>query len=166
VEIRKLTFAALFVAVGIFAAQVVYIPVGVSKCFPVQHAVNVLLAAFLGTRYAVNAAFATSLLRNFLGTGSLLAFPGSMFGALLAGMLYKRTNHVLGAALGEVVGTGLIGGLAAYPVAQWFLGSKAGAFFFVVPFAVSSAGGAILACLLYYTPVTAITRQWIRPRGR
>jgi len=47
---RKLTFTALFVAIGVFAAQLVYIPVGVAKCFPVQSAINILLAMLLGTR--------------------------------------------------------------------------------------------------------------------
>ena len=34
-------------------------------------------------------AFVTSLLRNLMGTGTLLAFPGSMCGAFLCGILYK-----------------------------------------------------------------------------
>ena len=58
-DTKKLTFTALFVAVGVFTAQLVYIPVGVAKCFPVQHAINILLEVLLGTRYSVNAAFAT-----------------------------------------------------------------------------------------------------------
>lgn len=158
---RKLTFTALFVAIGVFAAQLVYIPVGVAKCFPVQSAINILLAMLLGTRYAVNAAFATSLLRNFLGTGTLLAFPGSMIGAALAGYLYKRTNSAFAAALGEIVGTGIIGALAAFPVAKYLIGSKAGAFFLVFPFSLSAAGGAVIACLLYYTPVVGLIREWL-----
>lgn len=161
---RKVTAAALFVAVGALSAHLVYIPVGVAKCFPVQHAINILLAVLLGTRYAVSAAFATSLLRNILGTGSLLAFPGSMIGAALAGILYRRTNHILGAVVGEVVGTGLIGGLVAFPVAKYLIGSKAGALFFVLPFAVSSAGGAVLAWLLYQTPVVGFIRHQMQER--
>ena len=59
----------------------------------------------LGPGYAVGIAFGSSLLRNLLGWGTLLAFPGSMFGALLAGLFYRgvsektpgfnqRMNHV------------------------------------------------------------------------
>ncbi len=158
---RKLTFTALFVAIGVFAAQLVYIPVGVAKCFPVQSAINILLAVLLGTRSAVNAAFATSLLRNFLGTGSPLAFPGSMIGAALAGIIYKRTNSFLGAVAGELLGTGLVGALAAFPVAKYLIGSQVGALFFVVPFAVSAAGGAVVAALLYYTPAVTLMREWL-----
>lgn len=158
---KKLTFTALFMAIGVMSAHLVYIPAGVAKCFPVQHAINVLLAAALGTRYSVGAAFGISLLRNVLGTGSLLAFPGSMIGAALAGMLYKRTNHILGAVAGEIIGTGVIGGLLAYPVAKYMLGSSAGAFFFVVPFLVSSVGGSVIAWVLYKTPITSFVRERI-----
>ena len=120
-ETRKLTFTALFMAVGVLSAHLIYIPVGVSKCFPVQHAINVLLAVLIGTRYSVGAAFGVSVLRNILGTGSLLAFPGSMIGAALSGILYTWTNSIWGAVIGEIVGTGIIGGLIAFPVAKYFL---------------------------------------------
>lgn len=160
-SVRKLSFAAIFVAIGVLSAHLVYIPVGIAKCFPVQHAINVLLAVLLGTRYAVSAAFSVSLLRFALGTGSLLAFPGSMFGAALAGIVYQRTGHIGGAMVGEVIGTGILGGLTAYPVAAWLIGSNVGAFFFVVPFLVSSIGGSIIAWLLYHTPVTAFCREML-----
>src|SRR5665647_2574475 len=107
VETRKLTFTALFMAVGVLSAHLIYIPVGVSKCFPVQHSINVLLAVLIGTRYSVGAAFGVSVLRNILGTGSLLAFPGSMIGAALSGILYTWTNSIWGAVIGEIVGTGI-----------------------------------------------------------
>jgi len=158
-DIRRMSFAALFIAVGVFSAHLIYIPVGIAKCFPVQHAINVLLAVLLGTRYAVSAAFGISVLRVLLGTGSLLAFPGSLFGAALAGILYKRTRHIGGAGLGQKIGTGIIGSLAAYPVAAYIIGSKVGALFFVVPFLVSTAGGSLIACILYYTPITAYCRD-------
>lgn len=163
-SIRKLSFTALFVALGVLSAHLVYIPVGIAKCFPVQHAINVLLAVLLGTRYAVGAAFGISVLRVAFGTGSLLAFPGSLFGAALAGLLYQRTGRVMGAVIGEVIGTGLVGSLVAYPVAAYVMGSKVGAMFFVIPFLVSSMGGSLIALLLYHTPVTAFCRERLSRR--
>ena len=165
-ETRKLTFAALFMAIGVLSAHLIYIPIGVAKCFPVQHAINVLLAVLLGTRYSVGAAFGVSVLRNILGTGSLLAFPGSMIGAALAGILYKRTNHVLGAVAGEIIGTGILGGLVAYPVAKIFLGTSVGALFFVVPFLVSTVGGSLIAWVIYHTPVTSFVQERLGQRNR
>ena len=158
-SVRKLSFTALFVAAGVLSAHLVYIPVGIAKCFPVQHAINILLAVLLGTRYAVSGAFCISLLRVALGTGSLLAFPGSMFGAALAGLFYQRTGRIIGAVAGEIIGTGILGSLTAYPVAKYLIGSDIGALFFMIPFLVSSFGGGVIAWALYQTPVTAFFRQ-------
>ncbi|HWR31003.1 MAG TPA: energy coupling factor transporter S component ThiW [Negativicutes bacterium] len=165
-ETRKLTFTALFMAVGVLSAHLVYIPVGVAKCFPVQHAINVLLAVLIGTKYSVGAAFGISALRNILGTGSLLAFPGSMIGAALAGIFYSRTNSIWGAVIGEIIGTGVIGGLIAFPVAKYFLGSGVGAMFFVVPFLVSTVGGSFIAWGLYHTPVASFVQDRLGQRTK
>ena len=78
-KIQKMVFASLLVAIGTMVGHVIYIPVGVAKCFPIQHTINVISAVLLGPYYAVLNAFLISLLRNILGTGSILAFPGSIF---------------------------------------------------------------------------------------
>ena len=91
VNVRKLALAGILVAVGIVCSPL-SIPVGASKCAPVQHFINILGGVFLGPGYAVGMAFVTSLLRNLMGTGTLLAFPGSMCGALLCGLVFSRTG--------------------------------------------------------------------------
>ncbi|WP_352420418.1 energy coupling factor transporter S component ThiW [Proteiniborus sp.] len=141
---KKLTLCAFLIAIGTLTGHVFYIPIGVAKCFPIQHTINILSAVILGPWYAVANAFVTSLLRNILGTGSLLAFPGSMIGAFLAGVLYKKTEKQIMASLGEVLGTGLLGGLVAYPVAKLIMGKDVAVFFFVLPFMVSTIGGTII----------------------
>ena len=75
-QTRKLTLAALLIAIGTLTAHVVYIPAGVSRCFPVQHAINVMAAVLLGADYATAVGFVIACLRNMFGTGSILAFPG------------------------------------------------------------------------------------------
>lgn len=153
--LNKTILTALFISIGVLSAHLISIPVGPSRCFPIQSAVNILLAVWLGTRYAVSGAFMTSLLRNILGTGGLLAFPGSLFGALLAGLFYKYTGKFWAATLGEIIGTGLIGSLIGVPVATYFLGSQAlGIFFLVPPFTLSAMGGGVLAWLLYRSPLS------------
>ncbi len=142
---RKMVLAALFIALGVVTAHIVYIPVGVSRCFPVQHAINVLAGVLLGPAWSVGTAFGISLLRNLLGTGSLLAFPGSMCGALLAGLLYARSKNTYWAAGGELFGTGILGALLAFPLANFILGQSVLAWFFIFPFVLSSAGGCIIA---------------------
>ena len=86
-QIKKLTLTALFTAVAVVGSMFSF-PVLGSKCAPGQHIVNVVCAVVLGPGYGVGVAFIASLLRNLLGLGSLLAFPGSMIGALLSGLAY------------------------------------------------------------------------------
>lgn len=145
---KKLTISAMFIAIGVLAGNMIFIPIGASKCFPIQHTINVLSAVLLGPWYGVLNAFCISLLRNFMGTGSLLAFPGSMIGALFAGILYRITKKSIVAAIGEMVGTGLLGSFIAVPIAVLVMGKEAGAFFYVIPFLISSVGGSILAVVL------------------
>lgn len=147
-QTRKLTSAALLVAIGTLSAHLIYIPAGIAKCFPVQHVINVMGAVLLGPDYAVAIGFLIACLRNMLGTGSLLAFPGSMIGALLAGLAYKRFATIPAAMGGEIFGTGIIGGFVAWIMATLLLGSKAAAWFFIPPFLVSTIGGSIIAGLL------------------
>ena len=142
---KKITMSSMLIAIGVIVGSIIFIPVGVSKCFPVQHTINVLAAVILGPGYAVAIAFCISLLRNILGTGSLLAFPGSMIGALLAGILYKRTKSNLMAVAGEIFGTGILGGILAFPIANFIMGKNVGALFFITPFLISTVGGSLIA---------------------
>lgn len=147
VSIKKLAVSGMLVALTV-ALSGFSVPIGASKCFPIQHLVNVLAGVFLGPLYGVSMAFCTSLIRNLLGTGSLLAFPGSMVGAFLGAWLYKKTGRFLLAYLGEVVGTGLIGGTLCYPVALLLMGKEVALFFYVMPFLMSTLCGTAMAVVL------------------
>jgi energy coupling factor transporter S component ThiW len=156
-SLRTVTAVGLLVALGTVASPF-SIPVGVSNVYPVQHAINVLAGAILGPVPAVIAAFLTSTIRNLLGTGTLLAFPGSMFGALLAGLGYRYLKKEYFAAAGELIGTGLFGALAAFPVAKWLLGFSGLAYAFIVPFGLSSLAGSLIGLI--------ILKLWNRAAGK
>ena len=145
---RLITTMAVFIAIGTISAQLIWFPAGVARAYPVQHAINVMAAVTLGPGPAVIIAFMISLLRNMLGLGTLLAFPGAMVGAFLAGILYKQSGKNSLAALGEGIGSGVIGALLAVPFAFIFMGTSAGAFAFVPPFLVSSISGSILGLIV------------------
>ena len=83
---KKLTLAGVLCAVAVVGSMFSF-PVFGSKCAPVQHMVNILCAVLLGPWYGVAVAFTASLRRNLLGLGSRMAFPGSMCGALLCGLV-------------------------------------------------------------------------------
>ena len=138
-NLKKLTVTAILAAVAVVGSLFSF-PVFGSKCAPV---------VTVGPWWALAQAFIAALIRNLLGLGSPLAFPGSMCGALLGGLLYKYGKKLPFAYIGEVVGTGIIGGMLSYPVAYLVMGNKAAALFtFVVPFLISTCGGTIIAIII------------------
>ncbi|MCF0127569.1 MAG: energy coupling factor transporter S component ThiW [Pseudobutyrivibrio sp.] len=150
---QKLALAGLLCAVAVVGSMFSF-PVFGSKCAPVQHMVNILCAVLLGPGYGVGVAFCASLIRNLLGLGSLMAFPGSMFGALLCGFAYKKLNKILPTLIAEVFGTSILGGLCAYPVAILFMGKSVGdiAFYaYIIPFMISTVAGSILSGVIIYS---------------
>ena len=139
---KKLAIAGILCAVAVVGSLFTF-PVLASKCAPIQHMV--------GPWYGVGVAFGASLIRNLLGLGTIMAFPGSMCGALLCGLVFWKTRNLPATLVGEVFGTGIIGGLAAYPVAILFTSADAAtvAFYaYIVPFLISTVAGAILAGIL------------------
>lgn len=151
INVKKMTLTGIFIAISVVGSLFSF-PVFGSKCAPVQHLMNIMGAVFLGPWYALAAAFVTSVLRNLLGLGTLLAFPGSMCGALLSGILYYYGKKLPWAYVGEIIGTGIIGGLLSYPISVLVLGNTQAAIFtFVVPFLISTCGGSILAIVIVGT---------------
>ncbi len=146
---KKLVLSALFIALGVATSTLLVFPIGASKCAPVQHFINVMSAVVLGPWYAVVNAFLISLIRFMMGTGSLLAFPGSMIGAALAGILYVIFKKDIAAFVGEVFGTSVLGGICAFFVAKLFMSNDTAAMFsYVLPFFVSTIVGSAIAYII------------------
>lgn len=144
---RDVARAVILVAVAV-ALSPVFIPVGISKCFPAQHMVNVLSAVMLGPVYAVGIATATAIIRNMFGLGTLLAFPGGIIGALLAGLAYRMFKNIYFAGLGEIIGTGLLGSLASvWIVAPLLMGKTMGVAVLMLAFSISTLGGTIIGII-------------------
>lgn len=149
-SVQKLAIAGLLCAVGVVGSLFSF-PIFGSKCAPVQHMVNILCAVILGPYYGVGVAFCASLIRNLLGLGTIMAFPGSMFGALLCGIVFYKTKNTWLTYIAEVFGTSILGGLCAYPVAIFLMGQNAGdiAFYaYIIPFLISTVGGAIISAIV------------------
>ena len=138
----KMAVAGVLIAVCVVCSPL-SIPVGASRCFPVQHLVNILAAVLLGPFYGVGMAFVTSLIRVLMGTGTLLAFPGSMCGALLS-------KNIPLTCIGELFGTSVLGGICAYPIAALLMGKEAVLWTYILPFFVSSAGGTVIAAVILF----------------
>ncbi len=109
---RQIAYTLLLSALGLALAPL-SLPLGIAKVFPGQHFVNVLAAVLIGPWWGMAAAFVTSLARNLLGIGTPLAFPGSMIGVVIAGLVFRYARRPWLAALGEVVGSGVLGATVA-----------------------------------------------------
>lgn len=146
---RNIAISGVLIALGVVCSPL-SIPIGAARCFPIQHMINVLSAALLGPFYGVAMAFVTSIIRIMAGTGTLLALPGSMCGALLCGLVYKYSKNLSFTCVGELFGTSVIGGICAYPIATALMGKDAVLWTYITPFFISSLGGAVIAAVLLY----------------
>lgn len=156
---KKLAIAAIFVALAVVGSAFVSFPVFGSKCSPTQHMVNVLCAVFLGPWHGVGVAFCASLIRNLVGAGTLMAFPGSMIGALCCGLAYRALRGrndiaaILVTLIAEMLGTGVLGGLCAWPVSVLFMEGDAATLAvtaYIIPFLISTVVGSIIAGVLVF----------------
>lgn len=149
-RIKKLVICAILADIAVVGSMFSF-PILGSRCAPIQHMVNIICAVFLGPAYGVAAAFLASFLRNLFGLGSLMAFPGSMIGALCCGLIYWKTKNLPLTLIAEIFGTGILGGLCAYPVAIVLMNTDAAAvafYAYIIPFLISTVVGSIIAGLI------------------
>ncbi|MDR3354988.1 MAG: energy coupling factor transporter S component ThiW [Synergistaceae bacterium] len=161
-KLKKMALAAMFAALAVLLSGFSF-PVGPSRCFPFQHAMNVMCGVILGPWWAVGSAFVSSVIRNMLGTGTILAFPGSMFGALAVGLAADMlpSGRRLFAAAAEPLATSLIG---AWVSSLIMASAGKGAMFSMlsVAFLASSAPGAVIGFLAIFSLSLAARRNKAR----
>jgi energy-coupling factor transport system ATP-binding protein len=147
-ETRKVARAVILVAIGVTISPFISIPIGVAMIYPGQHFINMMGAVLLGPWWAAGIALVISILRNYFGTGTLLAFPGSMIGAFLAGVVYRYTRNIYLGALGEIFGTGFLGAVvSALIVAPVFMGKPKALGALMIAFSGSTILGSIFGIL-------------------
>ena len=147
-DTRSVAYAVVLVAIGVALAPYTSFPIGIAKVNPTQHFVNVVGAVLLGPWWAVIIATIIGIIRNVMGVGTLLAFPGGMIGAFLAGILYQQTRKILLGATGEVIGTGFIAPVvSALFVAPVLMGKAIPLFALIPSFLASTLAGAIIGVL-------------------
>jgi energy-coupling factor transport system ATP-binding protein len=145
---RNVAYAVVLVAIGVALAPYTSFPIGIAKVNPTQHFVNVVGAILLGPWWAVVIAAIIGVIRNVMGVGTLLAFPGGMIGAFLAGIFYRTTRKIILGAVGEVIGTGFIAPVvSALFVAPVFMGKAIPLLALVPSFFFSTLAGAVLGVL-------------------
>ena len=131
---KKMVLTAMLACLAFVLNTYVYFP----SMAPFQHFVDVIAAVLLGPWYACAAAFLCGVMRMLSGR-TIQAVVGAVFGPILGGLLYRRTHSLWLTALGEIVGTGILGALTAYPLMRIFYGLDAQAWYYYVPFYTPSA---------------------------
>jgi energy coupling factor transporter S component ThiW len=158
---RRLVLAALFAAMGYVLSLIPGIPVGPTRVQPFQHTLNAIAGVLVGPWYASAAALVTAYIRLERGTGTLFAFPGSLPGALLVGLVYVYVWRRTEAAFVEPIGTGIIGALLSWLIVAPMVGSTRGLSFFIVAFLASSIPG----CIIGYLVLKALHRAGVTTRA-
>lgn len=148
INTRQVAQAVVLVAIGVALAPFTSFPVGIAKINPTQHFVNVVGAILLGPWWAVAIAAIIGIIRNAMGVGTLLAFPGGMIGAFLAGYVYRYTRNIYLGALGEIIGTGIIAAVvSALLVAPVFMGRTMAMSALIISFSGSTIVGSAVGVL-------------------
>ncbi len=141
---KKLTLYSDYYSDYNVSSGFIYIPVGFAKIFPIQHFANVLSAVLLGPWYAVAQAFITSTLRNMHGNWRSICLSRKHDWCIVSGHFYSKSKKIGLAVVGEVIGTGILGAIATYPIAVLLLGREATLFGLIPAFTLSSFTGALM----------------------
>ncbi|MCY6484093.1 energy coupling factor transporter S component ThiW [Clostridium aestuarii] len=145
---KKQIFTAVLASMGYILSTFVSFP----RMAPFQHFINVIAAVFLGPFWGFSCALMTGLMRMTLNGCTILAVIGAVVGAFLSGLLYKISNKLIFAVVGEVIGTGVLSAIIAYPFMRIFYGLPDMSIFTYVPFFIpSSFMGAVLGYALLKT---------------
>ena len=137
---KKMVLTAMLACLAFVLNTFVYFP----AMAPFKHFVDVLAAVLVGPWYGFASALICGIMRMISGR-TIQAVTGAIFGPILGGLLYKKTKNIYLVWLGEVVGTGLCGAMASYPLMKMFYGLDAQSPFYYIPFYTPSAvvGGAM-----------------------
>ena len=133
-SIKKMVLCALFASMAFVLNTFVYFP----AMAPFQHFVDVVAAVFLGPWWACLAAFMCGVMRMMSGR-TIQAVTGAVFGPILGGLIWKKSKNIYFVCVGEVIGTGILGARASYPLMKMFYGLDVQNPLYYVPFYIPSA---------------------------
>ncbi|MCI2097990.1 MAG: energy coupling factor transporter S component ThiW [Succiniclasticum sp.] len=146
-RVYRLVVMAMLIGLGVVISPILRVE---GMC-PMAHLINITGAVLLGPWYSFVIAAIIGILRMTLMGIPPLALTGAVFGATLSGILYRLSGGRLWTAVvGEIIGTGLIGAMASYPVMTLLYGRTGLTWMFYVPSFIMGTliGGTIAFFLL------------------
>lgn len=146
VRIRKLTILSMMIALDVFLSPVFRI----EGMAPMSSVVNIIAGIMMGPIYSLIMAAVTAVIRMTLQGIPPLALTGAIFGAFLAGLFYRYGHKAYWSAFGEIIGTGVIGALASYPVMVLFTAptAKLGWFIYMPRFIGATLIGTAISLMM------------------
>ncbi len=129
-KLLKSVMLSMLVALGVVISPILRIE---GMC-PMAHFINIICSVFLGPWYSLSCAVLIGIIRMSIMGIPPIALTGAVFGAFLSGALYRLSKgRLFMAVLGEIIGTGIIGALASYPVMSFIWGKEGLGWLFYIP---------------------------------
>ena len=129
-NLLKMITLSMLIALGVVISPILRVE---GMC-PMAHFINIVCSVFLGPWYSLLCATLIGIIRMLLMGIPPIALTGAVFGAFLSGVFYRLSRgRLLFAVLGEVIGTGIIGAIASYPVMTFLWGKEGLSWLFYVP---------------------------------
>lgn len=129
-KLLKMVVLSMLVALGVVISPILRFE---GMC-PMAHFINIVCSVFLGPWYSLLCAALIGIIRMAVMGIPPLALTGAVFGAFLSGVFYRMSKgNLMSAVLGEIIGTGIIGAIASYPVMTILWGKEGLTWLFYVP---------------------------------
>jgi len=129
-SILKLVVLAMLIALGVVISPILRVE---GMC-PMAHLINIVCSVLLGPWYSLLCATLIGIIRMLTMAIPPIALTGAIFGAFLSGIFYRLSKgKIICAVLGEIIGTGIIGAIASYPVMTLLWGKEGLSWLFYVP---------------------------------
>ena len=160
----KMVVLAMMVALGVIISPILRVE---GMC-PMAHFINIVVSVFLGPWYSLLCATLIGIIRMSIMGIPPLALTGAIFGALLSGLFYRASKgRLIFAVIGEIVGTGIIGAIASYPVMTLWGGKTDLTWFFYIPSFISGTliGGSIAFLFLKKLAKTGLLTKYQKMLG-
>lgn len=143
----KMITLAMLVAIGVVISPILRVESPFGNMCPMAHLINIVCGVLMGPWWSLLCATLIGVLRMLFMGIPPLALTGAVFGAVLSGLFYRLSNgRILFAVLGEIIGTGIIGAIASYPVMTYLWGKTGLTWLFYVPsFIVGTLIGGTIA---------------------